>query len=192
MPRTLAGEPNIPNLIYLAPSCKEEYMDMLHWALYYREHPVAIRVPVNGVVVRGKTVDSQTDWAKPHYEVARRGQKVAILGLGSYFQLGEQLADALQQEGITPTLVNPQIITSLDEEALHALEADHQVVITLESGQTDGGWGEKVARFFGATDMKVLVRGERKQFEDRYDLGQLLEANRLTVPQMVEDIKALL
>lgn len=183
---------NIPNLIYLAPSCKEEYMDMLHWALYYREHPVAIRVPVNGVVVRGKTVDSQTDWAKPHYEVARRGQKVAILGLGSYFQLGEQLADALQQEGITPTLVNPQIITSLDEEALHALEADHQVVITLESGQTDGGWGEKVARFFGATDMKVLVRGERKQFEDRYDLGQLLEANRLTVPQMVEDIKALL
>ena len=183
---------NIPNLIYLAPSCKEEYMDMLHWALYYREHPVAIRVPVNGVVVRGKTVDSQTDWAKPHYEVARRGQKVAILGLGSYFQLGEQLADALQQEGITPTLVNPQIITSLDEEALHALEADHQVVITLESGQTDGGCGEKVARFFGATDMKVLVRGERKQFEDRYDLGQLLEANRLTVPQMVEDIKALL
>ena len=183
---------NIPNLVYLAPTCKEEYMAMLHWALDYREHPVAIRVPVNGVVVRGKTVDGQTDWAKTHYEVARRGQKVAILGLGSYFQLGEQLADALQQEGITPTLVNPQIITSLDEEALHALKADHQVVITLESGQTDGGWGEKVARFFGATDMKVLVRGERKQFEDRYDLGQLLEANRLTVPQMVADIKALL
>ena len=131
------------------------------------------------------------DWSQPRYEVARKGRKVAILGLGSYFQLGEQLAEALQKEGLDPTLINPRIVTTLDAEALHALEKEHELVVTLESGQTDGGWGEKVARFFSETNMKVMVRGERKQFEDRYVLSELLEANRLTVTQLVADVKAL-
>ena len=182
---------NIPNLIYLAPTCREEYMSMLHWALAYREHPVAIRVPVNGVIKRNGVKVDHMDWSQPRYEVARKGRKVAILGLGSYFQLGEQLAEALQKEGLDPTLINPRIVTTLDAEALHALEKEHELVVTLESGQTDGGWGEKVARFFSETNMKVMVRGERKQFEDRYVLSELLEANRLTVPQLVADVKAL-
>ncbi len=183
---------NIPNLIYLAPTCREEYFAMLHWALDYREHPVAIRVPVNGVVSRTETMEDGIDWSAPRYETVRKGKRVAVLGLGSYFQLGEQLCDALEKQGLQPTLVNPRIISSLDADALHALEADHELVVTLESGQVEGGWGEKVARFFGETSMKVMVRGERKQFEDRYELNELLRANRLTVPQLVEDVLRLI
>ncbi len=183
---------NIPNLIYLAPTCREEYFAMLHWALNYREHPVAIRVPVNGVVSRTETMADGIDWSAPRYETVRKGKRVAVLGLGSYFQLGEQLCDALEEQGLQPTLVNPRIISSLDADALHALEADHELVVTLESGQAEGGWGEKVARFFGETSMKVMVRGERKQFEDRYELNELLRANRLTVPQLVEDVLRLI
>ncbi len=183
---------NIPNLIYLAPTCREEYFAMLHWALDYREHPVAIRVPVNGVVSRTETMADGIDWSTPRYETVRKGKRVAVLGLGSYFQLGEQLCDALEEQGLQPTLVNPRIISSLDADALHALEADHELVVTLESGQAEGGWGEKVARFFGETSMKVMVRGERKQFEDRYELNELLRANRLTVPQLVEDVLRLI
>lgn len=183
---------NIPNLIYLAPTCREEYFAMLHWALDYREHPVAIRVPVNGVVSRTETMADGIDWSAPRYETVRKGKRVAVLGLGSYFQLGEQLCDALEEQGLQPTLVNPRIISSLDADALHALEADHELVVTLESGQAEGGWGEKVARFFGETSMKVMVRGERKQFEDRYELNELLRANRLTVPQLVEDVLRLI
>ncbi len=183
---------NIPNLIYLAPTCREEYFAMLHWALDYREHPVAIRVPVNGVVSRTETMADGIDWSAPRYETVRKGMRVAVLGLGSYFQLGEQLCDALEKHGLQPTLVNPRIISSLDADALHALEADHELVVTLESGQAEGGWGEKVARFFGETSMKVMVRGERKQFEDRYELNELLRANRLTVPQLVEDVLRLI
>ncbi len=183
---------NIPNLIYLAPTCREEYFAMLHWALDYREHPVAIRVPVNGVVSRTETMADGIDWSAPRYETVRKGKRVAVLGLGSYFQLGEQLCDALEKQGLQPTLVNPRIISSLDADALHALEADHELVVTLESGQVEGGWGEKVARFFGETSMKVMVRGERKQFEDRYELNELLRANRLTVPQLVEDVLRLI
>lgn len=182
---------NIPNLIYLAPTCKEEYFAMLDWAIAYREHPVAIRVPVNGVVSR-RVQCSGIDWAKPAYEVAHRGNKVALFGLGAYFQLAENLRNALTKEGIDATLINPRIITALDTETLDSLKADHSLVVTLEDGQIDGGWGEKIARYYGDSPMRVLVRGERKQFEDRYQVDELLKANRLTVAQLVEDVKNLL
>ncbi len=182
---------NIPNLIYLAPTCKEEYFAMLDWAIAYREHPVAIRVPVNGVVSR-RVQCSEIDWAKPAYEVAHRGNKVALLGLGAYFQLAENLRNALTRKGIDATLINPRIITALDSETLDSLKADHSLVVTLEDGQIDGGWGEKIARYYGDSPMRVLVRGERKQFEDRYQVDELLKANRLTVAQLVEDVKNLL
>ena len=183
---------NIPNLIYLSPSCKEEYLAMLDWAVTYREHPVAIRIPVNGVVSRPNIQVAKTNWSLPRYETTRQGREVAILGLGTYFQLGEQLHEALSKKGIHATLVNPRIITSLDIETLNVLKKNHKLIVTLEDGQIDGGWGEKIARFYGDCDMKVLVRGERKQFEDRYDVTELLKANRLTVPQLVEDITSIL
>ncbi len=182
---------NIPNLVYLASTCKEEYFAMLDWAIGYREHPVAIRVPVNGVVSRHVQCP-EIDWAKPAYEVAHRGNKVALLGLGAYFQLAENLHNALVENGIDATLINPRIITALDTQTLDSLKADHSLVVTLEDGQIDGGWGEKIARYYADSPMRVLVRGERKQFEDRYQVAELLEANRLTVAQLVEDVKNLL
>ncbi len=178
---------NIPNLIYLAPSSKEEYLSMLEWSLSYREHPVAIRVPVNGVIERGLSLPD-TDWSRPSYEIARQGKDVAIVGLGSYFQLGEKVCELLAALGVKATLINPRIITALDTDALDALRREHRLVVTLEDGQIDGGWGEKIARYYGCSDMHVLVRGERKQFEDRYDVTELLRANRLLPEQIAEDI----
>ncbi len=182
---------NIPNLVYLAPTCKEEYFAMLDWAIGYREHPVAIRVPVNGVVSRHVQCP-EIDWEKPAYEVAHRGNKVALLGLGAYFQLAENLHNALVENGIDATLINPRIITAFDTQTLDSLKANHSLVVTLEDGQIDGGWGEKIARYYADSPMRVLVRGERKQFEDRYQVAELLKANRLTVAQLVEDVKNLL
>ncbi len=183
---------NIPNLIYLAPSCREEYFSMLDWAIEYREHPVALRVPVNGVVSREDVRTSDVDWSVPEYEMTHRGSRVAILGLGSYYQLGEKACELLKQSGIEPTLVNPRIITSLDTDALESLKRDHELVVTLEDGQIDGGWGEKIARYYGGSDMKVLVRGQRKQFEDHYVVEELLKANRLTPEQIAEDVRDVL
>ncbi len=183
---------NIPNLIYLAPSCREEYFSMLDWAIEYREHPVALRVPVNGVVSRKDVRTSDVDWSVPEYEITHRGSRVAILGLGSYYQLGEKACELLKQSGIEPTLVNPRIITSLDTDALESLKREHDLVVTLEDGQIDGGWGEKIARYYGGSDMKVLVRGQRKQFEDHYVVEELLKANRLTPEQIAEDVRDVL
>ena len=179
---------NIPNLIYLAPTCREEYFAMLDWAIAYREHPVAIRVPVNGVISRPEVKAEGADWSAAKYEITHRGSRVAVLGLGAYYQLGEKTCELLKAQGVDATLINPRIITSLDTKTLEALKADHELVITLEDGQIDGGWGEKIARFYGDSDVKVLVRGQRKQFEDSYAVEELLKENRLTPEQITEDV----
>ena len=180
---------NIPNMVYLAPTCREEYMAMLEWGIRQTEHPVAIRVPANGVVRRD--IEPEKDYSKilNRYEVSHRGEKVAILGLGSFYQLGEAVAARLKEEkGVDATLVNPRYITGVDEALLDNLKQNHTLVITLEDGVLDGGFGEKIARYYGPSDMKVLNYGVKKEFIDRYDVEEQLKKNRLTVPQIVEDI----
>ena len=94
-----------------------------------------------------------------------------------------------EETGMDATLVNPRFITGVDEALLEDLKRDHTLVVTLEDGVLDGGFGEKIARYYGASGMKVLNYGIRKEFADRYDAGELLRDNRLTAPQIVEDIK---
>lgn len=180
---------NIPNMVYLAPTCREEYFAMLGWGIRQTEHLVAIRVPANGVISRG--VEPEKDYGRVlnRYEVARRGSEVAVLGLGSFYQLGEEVVARLkEEEGIDATLINPRFITGVDTEVLEQLKCDHRLVITLEDGILDGGFGEKIARYYGPSDMRVLNYGVRKEFIDRFDLEEELKKNRLTAPQIVEDI----
>lgn len=183
---------NIPNLVYLAPTCKEEYFAMLDWAIRQTVHPVAIRVPGGPVVSRGEAFD--TDYGVlDRYRVTREGDTVAVLALGAFYGLGEQLVERLETEcGIKATLINPRYITGLDEPLLDRLKQNHRLVVTLEDGVLDGGFGEKIARHYGPSPMRVLCCGARKEFADRYVLADFLQANRLTVPQMVDDVRRLL
>ena len=181
---------NIPNMVYLAPTCREEYLAMLEWGIHQTKHPVAVRVPANGVISRG--IEPEKDYGKllNRYEVSRRGEKVAVLGLGSFYQLGEEVVRKLKEDtGIDATLVNPRFITGVDEELLEDLKCDHTLVVTLEDGVLDGGFGEKIARYYASSDMKVLNYGIKKEFADRYDISELLRDNRLTAPQIADDIK---
>lgn len=179
---------NIPGMVYLAPTCKEEYFAMLSWGIRQREHPVAIRVP--GAVVResGRTFDS--DYSELNrYQKTQAGEKVAIIALGSFYGLGEALAAKLHgEQGIRATLINPRYITGLDEPMLEDLKANHDVVVTLEDGVLDGGFGEKIARYYGNSPMRVLNYGLRKEFVDRYVVEDLMQANRLTDVQMAQDV----
>ena len=183
---------NIPNMVYLAPTCKEEYLAMLEWSIRQNEHPVAIRVPATEVISCGEPVD--TDYSELNrYKITHRGSKVAILALGSFFGLGQSVISLLKkQTGIDATLINPRYITGVDSVLMNELKADHQLVITLEDGVLDGGFGEKIARYYGASDMKVLNFGAKKEFVDRFDLQELLRANHLTDEQIVEDIMNLI
>ena len=181
----------IPNLVYLAPTSREEYLAMLDWSIDQTDHPVAIRMPGGPLISTGEAV--KPDFSRLNeYQVAHRGAKVALLGLGSFFSLAQQAAALLKtQTGIDATVINPRFITGLDEKLLRELTADHDVVVTLEDGQLDGGFGEKIARFYGAAAVKVLNFGLKKEFLDRYDLEQVLRDNHLTPELIVSDIKNL-
>ena len=178
---------NSPNLVYLAPVTKEDYLAMIDWAVEQNEHPVAVRVPASVISDRKPVAKNFSKLNK--YEVTEQGSSVAIIALGSFYGLGQQAAKAIESRtGKKPTLINPYFITGTDDELLEKLKADHSVVITLEDGILNGGFGEKIARFYGNSDMKVLCYGLRKEFLDRYDAGEVMKANRLTPDQIAEDV----
>ena len=179
---------NIPNMVYLAPTTKEEYLAMLEYAHSQNEHPVAIRVPMGEIVSTG--VADKTDYSKLNkYEVKEKGEKVALIGEGGFYYLAEKVKNELKEKyGISATLINPKFLTGVDEELLEELKQNHKVVVTLEDGMLDGGFGEKVTRFYGNSDMKVLNFGGKKEFTDRVPLSELYKRYRLTKELIVEDI----
>lgn len=184
----------LPNMRYLAPACMEEYLSMLSWSLDHREHPVAIRVPGIGLVSRPDLAPAEdTDYGAVHYNVMRRGRDVAVLALGDFFELGERVANRLTAEyGIEATLVNPRFATELDREFLGSLAAEHRVVVTLEDGVLDGGWGERVACYLACTPLRTRTFGIAKGFPDRYDPNELLAQNGMTVENMAAEAVRLL
>ena len=178
---------NIPNLVYLAPTTKEEYLAMLDWSIEQNDHPVVIRVPIS-VVSDGKNVTK--DFSKLNeYEVTQNGSKIAIVALGSFYSVGAKTAEIIENKtGVKPTLINPIYITGTDDKLLEQLKENHDIVITVEDGVLDGGFGEKIARFYGNSDVKVLNYGLKKEFLDRYNPEEIVKANRLTPEQIAEDV----
>lgn len=182
---------NIPNWVYLAPTCAEEYVAMLDWAVRQTAGPVAIRVP--GVAVKHRDCKFDADYSDTNkYKVDRRGKDVAIIAAGAMYSLGEDAADTLAKYGINATLINPRFLSGVDADLLDELKADHRLVVTLEDGVVDGGFGQKIAGYYGTSDVKVRNYGIAKEFLDRYDVRQLLEASHLTADALTNDIQEML
>ncbi len=176
---------NIPNLVYIAPTNKSDYLAVLDWAMEQTQHPVAIRVPLdtsdNEQVKKDFSVLNK-------YEVTQNGKDIAIIALGSFYSVGKKAAEIIEKTtGITPTLINPYYITGIDKELLESLKADHKTVVTIEDGILDGGFGEKISRFYGNSEVKTLNFGLKKEFLDRYNVDDVLKANHLTPKQIAED-----
>ena len=180
---------NIPNLVYLAPTCKEEYLAMLDWSLKQTEYPTAIRVPFGNFVSTG--VKDDTDYSKLNkFKMVEKGSDIAIVGLGNFFSLAQSVKEEIKTKlGIDATLINPKFITGIDEDMLEDLKANHKLVITLENGILNGGFGEKISRFYGDSDMKVLNFGAEKEFTDRVPLEELYKKYHLTKELIVDDVK---
>lgn len=182
---------NIPNLVGVAPTTKQEYLAMLDWSIEQNVYPVYIRIP-GGAMEEGEAVTK--DYSKLNtYEMIQKGSRVAIVALGTFLGLGKEVAADLEKKtGTAATVINPVYFTGIDTEMLESLKADHDVVITIEDGMLDGGFGEKITRFYGNSDMKVLNFGLKKEFLDRYDAQEVLTDNHLTKDQIVADITEVL
>lgn len=179
---------NIPNLIYLAPTCEEEYLSMLEWGMEQNEQSVIIRVPNDNVIKRN--IEVQKDYSSINeYKIEEQGEKVAIIALGNFYSLGSKVKQKLKENlNIKATLINPRYITGIDTKVLENLKKEHELVITLEDGVLDGGIGEKIARFYSSSDMKVLNFGAKKEFTDRVPLQELYQRYHLTEDLIVSDI----
>lgn len=182
---------SIPGLIYLAPTTCEEYFSMLRWAILQDKKPIAIRIPSNGVHHTTENVDTEYAY-EAKYKVTQKGEKVAIIAAGSFYQKGENVVRLLAEKGIKATLINPRYLNEVDRETLDSLKGSHELVVTLEDGSKDGGFGERIADYYGTSEMKVLVGGIKKDLYDRFDLQQLLSDNRLLDEQIVEDVVSIL
>lgn len=182
---------SIPGLIYLAPTTCEEYFSMLRWAILQDKKPIAIRIPSNGVHHTTENVDTEYAY-EAKYKVTQKGEKVAIIAAGSFYQKGENVIRLLAEKGIKATLINPRYLNEVDRETLDSLKGSHELVVTLEDGSKDGGFGERIAAYYGTSEMKVLVGGIKKDLYDRFDLQQLLSDNRLLDEQIVEDVVSIL
>ena len=182
---------NIPNLVYLAPVTKEEYFAMLDWSIEQTDYPVAIRVPCCEMISTGEK-DTKDYSVLNKYEVKEQGSDVAFIGLGTFYPLAVEAAKLYEQKtGTKATVINPYYITGVDGDLLTSLKANHSTVVTIEDGVLNGGFGEKIARFYGSSDLKVLNFGLKKEFLDRYNPANILAQNRLTKEQIVDDILSL-
>ncbi len=185
----LSAFSNIPNLVVLAPTCQSEYLNMLDWAVDQKNHPVMILMPGNAVTDRA----TDKDFTLNTFKVEQSGEKVAILALGDFYQKGEELAKEIETKlGFKPTLINPRFANGLDEKVLVDLQKNHELVITLEDGILDGGFGQKVASFYADKDMKVKTYGLKRKFYDRYKPEELLKQVGMTTKQILDDIQAIL
>ena len=171
-----------------APTNKEEYTAVLNWAISQKKHPVAIRIPQGGIKSSG--VIDNTDYSKLNkYKMVNKGDTVAIIAAGDFFDLGQQVQQKLKEKlNINATLINPVYLSGVDYEMLEGLKKDHKLVITLEDGVLDGGFGEKITRFYGDSDMKVLNYGAKKEFTDRVPQEELYKRYHLTDDLILQDI----
>ncbi len=181
---------NIPNLIYLAPTCREEFDAMLDWSISQDKSPVVIRIP-GTVATSNPEIELLDDYSKPHYETVRQGEKIALIGAGLMFGFMAQAADILDKEGLKPTLINPRNLSELDTETLDSLK-DYDVIITAEDGIIDGGYGQKVASYLGEAPVKVINLGLPKEFLNRYSYSELQTRCGLTPEQIAATAKSAL
>ena len=183
---------NIPNLILLAPTCKKEYFSMLNWSIHQRKHPVMITLPGNGVIDDHRTFSEDYDNINT-FHIDQSWEKVAILALGDFYQMGAKLANLIERDlGFKPTLINPRFVSGIDQKVLESLKDTHELVITLEDGILEGGFWYKIASYYGPTTIKVKNYGLEKKFYDRFNADQLLDALWITPEKMIQEIEKIL
>ena len=178
---------NIPNLVFLAPASLDEYKAVLRWSIAQTAHPVMIRMPVGGY--EESPYDVRTDYSDlSTYQVVQEGAEVAIIGVGNFAALASEAAALLEKEGIQATVVNPIFLSGLDTTLLKRLKEKHRLILTLEDGILDGGFGQKIAAYYGM-DTQISVRnyGLSKAFHDRYSASELARAHHLTAEQIAAD-----
>ncbi len=179
---------HVPNLIYLAPTSKEEYNQMFKFATSQKEHPVAIRVPASFMEDGEEDTTDYSLYNKA--KVVCKGEDVAIIAVGSLLPKAIETAKQYKmQTGKEITVINPRFLTGLDEKLLERLKENHKFVITIEDGEVEGGYGQRIASYYGESNMKVKNLGLTKAYHTDYVAEELLAESGISVEGLISLIK---
>lgn len=178
---------HIPNLIYLAPTSKEEYNQMFKFATTQKEHPVGIRVPAKFIETG---VEDTTDYSIYNKnKVEQKGEKVAIFAVGQLITMAKEVAKKIkEEEGLDITVINPRFLSGLDEQLLDSLKENHKLIITIEDGELMGGYGQNIASYYGEDNIMVKNYGISKAFHTDFDADELLAKNGMSVDNLYNEI----
>ena len=179
---------HVPNLIYLAPSCEEEFEKAFKFATTQKAHPVGIRVAGN---LAKSGIEDKTDYTIYNKnKVVKKGEKVAIFAVGTLLDIALDVAKKIKEElNVDITVVNPLFLTGLDEKLLTNLTKNHNLVITIEDGEVFGGYGQNIASFYGESDIKVKNYGISKEFHTDFKAEELLAQSGISVENLYNEIK---
>lgn len=178
---------SIPEIVYLAPTNAEEFRAMLEWGFTQNEHKVAVRVPTYSFEHADTPVD--TDYSDLNrFKVVKEGKDVAVIAAGDFMAKGKEVVGLLAEKGIDATLINPRFVSGVDMALIKGLSANHRLVVTIEDGSVEGGFGQRVASAVGPTGMRCLNFGLAKKFEDHYEVDALEKANNLEPAQIAAAI----
>ena len=173
---------NIPNITMISATNAEEYLAMIDWAVKEANKPIVIRTPTGQM--RNSNRKVETDFLR--YEVVESGEEVAIIAEGALFHNAAEAAQILKAKGLNPTLINPRILSAVDEACLDSLK-DYKHVVTVDNGILNGGFGQKVAGYLAKYGTKVTCLGLKNEFMDRFDVKDVLLKNNLT-PEQIADV----
>ncbi|MBD5194235.1 MAG: 1-deoxy-D-xylulose-5-phosphate synthase [Bacteroidales bacterium] len=173
---------NIPNITMISATNAEEYLAMIDWAVKEANKPIVIRTPTGQM--RNSNRKVETDFLR--YEVVESGEEVAIIAEGALFHNAAEAAQILKAKGLNPTLINPRILSAVDEACLDSLK-DYRHVVTVDNGILNGGFGQKVAGYLAKYGTKVTCLGLKNEFMDRFDVKDVLLKNNLT-PEQIADV----
>ncbi|TQQ84981.1 1-deoxy-D-xylulose-5-phosphate synthase [Peptacetobacter hominis] len=181
---------SIPEIVHMAPATVEEYISMCDWAIEQDKYPVVIRVPSKVIHME----DSEFVFTGINKsKVIKEGNKVCIVAVGSTIELGEKISEELDRRyNMSTTIVNPVYINGIDNELMNCIKENHELVVTLEEGVLEGGYGEKVAAYFSKDNIKVLNFGAKRRFTDRVPAEKLYQEYHMTPELTANDIAEIL
>ena len=176
---------HIPNFTYLAPATKKEYNLALEYSTNKSTHPVGIRVPSFWCELDS---DEPIDITKNM--IINEGVDVAILAVGPMLKMALDVALKIKEKiNKKITVVNALNVSDLDKDMLDKLGKSHKLIITLEDGELQGGYGVNIAGYFGTSNLKVINYGISKKFHTDFKAEELLASNGMSIEKLVKVIE---
>ena len=180
----------VPNFIAMAPKDTNELRNMIYTAYKIGYAPSSIRIPREVEAVSDE-IKEMKELPIGKAEILRKGEYIAIYGIGRTVRIANEVAKSLQKYGYNPTVINLRFIKPIDKETISNISATHKIIVVLEDGVLEGGIGKEIVYISDGISPhnKFILKG--------YDVNTIIPQGRVdelmkeygfSVDRIVEEI----